>query len=145
MKILLKAGKAERAMKKNNVGFTLIELVIFIVIIGFVVTSVFIAFNTTLQKTSSVNPQTTAIALASARMDIIIGSRRMNGFTGLTDPCVSGSPAVCTALSAITGYTITSTLTPYAIGSDSNYRIINVIVTGPQNSRADLKTVVALY
>src|SRR3989338_786532 len=33
MKILLKAGKAERAMKKNNVGFTLIELVIFIVIV----------------------------------------------------------------------------------------------------------------
>ena len=131
-------------MKKNR-GITLIEVIIFIVIIGFVISSIFVAFNTTLQKTSTVNPQTTAIELANARMEIILGQRRMNGFTTLSDPCVSSPPAVCTIPAGITGFTVTSTISTLTIGGDSNYKSIDVLVTGPQNSRANLKTLVASY
>lgn len=131
--------------KKNSAGFTLIELVIFIVIIGIAVSGIFLAFSTALQQTPLVNPQTTANELASARMEIIIGQRRMNGFTTLTDPCVSSPPAVCTVPAGITGFTITSTISAYTVGSDSNYKIIDVLVTGPQNARTNLKTVVASY
>ena len=126
------------------VGFSLIELVIFIVIIGIAVSSVFLSLSTALQKTSLVNPQTTAIELASARMDIILGQRRINGFQSFYDLC-SINPPVCTVAPGIAGYTISSTISKYTVGNDSNYKIIDVLVTGPQNSRANLKTMVAEY
>lgn len=132
--------------KKNMLGFSLIELVIFIVIIGIIVSGVFLAFSTTLQKTSATNPQTIANELASARMDIILGWRRNNGFSAVSsDPCASGPPAVCAIASGITGYTVTVTINPYSVGADSNYKLIDVLVTGPQNARTNLKTIVAYY
>lgn len=132
-------------MKGNSGGFSLIELVIFIVVIGIAVPGIFLAFSTALQKSPIVNPQTIANQLAAARMDIIIGQRRMFGYSSFTDPCISSPPAVCTVPAGITGYTITSTISPLTVGSDSNYKSIDVLVTGPQNSRADLITYVALY
>ena len=76
-------------------------------------------------------------------MEIIIGQRRINGFSSLSDPCVSGTPpAVC---ADITGYTITSTISAYTIEGDSNYKLIDVLVRGPRNVNADLKTLVAGY
>lgn len=132
-------------LKKNMTGFSLIELVIFIVIIGLAVAGIFLAFSTALQKTSLVNPQTTANELASARMEMILGQRRMNGFSSLSDPCVSGTPDVCTVPAGISGYTITSTISTVTVGSDSNYKLIDVLVTGSQNARTNLKTWVASY
>ncbi len=132
-------------MKKYEAGFSLIELVIFIVIIGIVVSSVFLAFSTSSQKSPFVNAQVTANLLAGARMDIILGQRRLVGFTSFTDPCVSSPPAVCTVPAGITGYTTTSTISTLTIGGDSNYKSINVTVTGPQNSKTVLKTFVGKY
>lgn len=129
--------------KKHLPGFSLIELIVFIVIIGLAVSGVFLAFSTALQKTPLVNPQTTANQLASARMDIIIGQRRIVGFSSFTDICPG--PAVCIIPAGITGYTVTSSITPYTVGSDSNYKLIAVTVTGPQNSKAVLQTLVASY
>jgi len=130
-------------MIKHSAGFSLIELVIFIVVIGIAVSGIFLAFNTALQKTPLVNSQTTANELASARMEIIIGQRRMVGFNSFTDICPG--PAVCTIPAAITGYTITSSITTYTVGSDSNYKLIDVTATGPNNAKAELKTLVAEY
>lgn len=127
-------------LKKHFAGFTLVELVIFIVILGIIVSGVFLAFSTALQQSSNVNPQTTANELASARMDIILGQRRMNGFATLVDPCPAA--AVCPAMS---GYTTTSTIAALTIGADSNYKLITVTVTGPQNATAEVKTFVAYY
>lgn len=132
-------------LKKKSAGFSLIELVVFIVVIGLAVGGVFLAFSTALQKNPLINPQTTANELASARMDIIIGQRRINGFSTLSDPCVSSPPAVCTVPAAITGYTISSAISTISIGGDSNYKLIIVTVTGPQNSKAEVKTLVASY
>jgi len=128
---------------KNSAGFSLIELVIFIVVIGLAVSGVFLAFSTTLQNTPLVNTQTLANQLAVARMEIIIGQRRMFGFSNTIDIC--SGPAVCTVPAVITGYTITSSITGYTVGSDSNYKLIAVTVTGPQNSKAVLQTLVAAY
>ncbi|MCX7121086.1 MAG: type II secretion system protein [Gammaproteobacteria bacterium] len=127
----------------HSAGFSLIELVVFIVVIGLAVSGIFLAFSTALQKAPLVNTQTLANQLAIARMDMIIGQRRMVGFSSFTDICPG--PAVCTVPAAITGYTITSTITPVTIGSDTNYKLIDVTVTGPQNSKANLKTWVASW
>ncbi len=131
---------------RQHAGFSLIELVVFIVVISFAISGIFLAFTTALQKAPLSNPQTIAIELASARMEIIIGQRRINGFSNFSDPCAGGSqPVMCTLPAGITGYTTTSTISTYTVGTDSNYKVINVVVTGPQNARADLKTLVARY
>lgn len=132
-------------MRIKQQGVSLIELVVFIVVIGLALSGVMLAFNTALDKTSQINPQTTAIQLASARMDIIIGQRRMLGFTNFSDPCVSSPPAVCTVPAAITGYTITSTIAALTISGDTNYKSIDVTVTGPQGANAVLKSIVGKY
>lgn len=134
-----------RTSKKNVAGFSLIELVVFIVVIGLAVSGVFLAFSTALQGTPLVNPLTTANELASARMDIIIGQRRSNGFGAVSDICVSSPPAVCAVPAGISGYTTTSTITPLTINGDPNYKLIDVITTGPQNVKAEVKTFVAGY
>ncbi len=122
-------------------GFSLIELVVFIVVIGLALSGVFLAFSTALQKSPGVNAETTALELAAARMNIIIGQRHINGFSATSDPCTAGSPpAMC---AGTTGYTVTSSISPYTVNTDSNYKLIDVLVSGPQHANADLKTLVA--
>lgn len=125
-------------------GFSLVELVVFIVVIGVAISSVFLAFQTALTQTPYGNSQTVATLLAQGRMDFILGQRRLIGFANFSDLCTSVSPpAICTLPAAITGYTITSSITTTTIGSDSNYKIITVTVTGPHSSAATLNTLVA--
>lgn len=130
-------------MKKQMQGFSLIELVIFIVVMGLALSSIFLAFTTALQKSVTVNPQTTANELATMRMNIILGQKHITGFSAFTDICPAAS--VCAVNPAITGYSTTSTITTYTVGSDSNYKLITVTTTGPQNAKAVLTTVVGAY
>ncbi|OGT50708.1 MAG: hypothetical protein A3E84_00305 [Gammaproteobacteria bacterium RIFCSPHIGHO2_12_FULL_42_13] len=123
-------------------GFSLVELVVFIVVIGVALTGVMLAFTTALESGTSANPQTLATQLASARMDIILQQRRVNGFTSFNDPCVSSPPAVCPSLS---GYAISSTITTYTISGDANYKLVDVTVSGPQNAYVNLKSLVGKY
>ena len=134
-------------MKKQMRGLSLIELVIFIVVLGLALSSIFLAFTTALQQSVAVNPQTTANELAQMRMNIILGQRRLQGYNVLapgtnTDWCGASPPAVCTINAGITGYTVTSVIATYTISGDSNYKIITVTVTGPQSAKAVLQTVI---
>ncbi|MDX2165304.1 MAG: prepilin-type N-terminal cleavage/methylation domain-containing protein [Gammaproteobacteria bacterium] len=95
-------------MKKISAGFTLIELILFIVIIGIAAIAVLLSFQTLLTKSPNTNRQTTAIILAQSRMDVIMGQYYQNGFASFSDICSGGSPAaVCQTQ---TGYTITSSI-----------------------------------
>ena len=131
-------------MKKNTRGFSLIELVIFITVMGFAIGGLFLAFDTALQKGVAVSPQTIANNLAQGRMEFILGQKRINGFNALPANSVcSGATPVCTLPAGIVGYTINSSVTTnVTINSDSNYDIIDVTVSGPLNAYADIKTLV---
>jgi prepilin-type N-terminal cleavage/methylation domain-containing protein len=132
-------------MKLNkHKGFTLVELIIFIVIIGVSVSSLITVYRTALKNTPTGNYQTTAIELAQGRMEIILGQKRLKGFTSFSDPCPAA--AVCSIPASLSDdFTIVSNVVNTTISGDSNYKIITVTVTGPQNSRASLKTLVARY
>ena len=122
----------------KSAGFSLIELIIFILIIGIAASAVLTSFQTILQKSPTGNRQTTAIALAQERMDLILAQRQLQGFSSFIDPCASGSPpAICTAP---TGYTVTANIAAITIGGDSNYKTITVTVSG--SGDAVLKTLV---
>jgi type II secretory pathway pseudopilin PulG len=113
-------------MLKQMTGFTLIELVVFIVVMGIVALAVIVPLTTALGlKSPTANYQTTAIELAAERMDAIIGQRRLKTYPP-TDPCPG--PAFCTAP---TGYTVTPTITtPFTISGDNAYSQVVVAVTG---------------
>lgn len=125
-------------------GFSLIELVVFIAVIGLAVASLFAAFSTYLTNTPSSQNQIIVQQLAASRMEIILGKRRLLGYVGLTDPCVSSPPAMCTT-PTLTGYNVTSSIATTTINTDNNYSTITVTATGPNQSRMDLKCLVANY
>lgn len=119
-------------------GFTLIEMIVFILIIGIAASAIFTSFQAVLQKSPTGNRQTTAIALAQERMDLVLAQRQLKGFTSFSDPCNSGSPpAICTWP---TGYTVSSDISPLTISGDSNYKVITITVSGLGD--AVLKTLV---
>lgn len=126
-------------MKLISKGFTIIEMVIFVVIVGLAVGTVMIPLTTTLQKTPVLMNQLQAQALAQERMELILNWRKLQGYTSLADPCVA-SPglAMCSAAS---GYTVTATITSPSVDGDSTYRLITVTVSGAGD--AVLKTLVA--
>lgn len=112
-------------------GFSLIELIVFILIIGIIASALLVSFSTILQNAPSSNFQTTAIALAGERMDIILGQKQMQGFSSFSDPCtLSTPPAICVSYS---GYTISSSIGTITIGGDSGYKVITVTISGKGN------------
>ena len=110
-------------MKKISAGFTLIELILFIVIVGIAAIAVLLSFQTLLTKSPNTNRQTTAITLAGARMDVIMGQYYQAGFASFSDICSGGSPAAVCQTQA--GYTIAS-----SIINNGTSKTITVTVSG---------------
>tara|TARA_B100000508_G_C11455428_1_gene276494 strand:- start:133 stop:513 length:381 start_codon:yes stop_codon:yes gene_type:complete len=125
---------------RKMTGFTLIELVIFIVILGILVLGLLLAFNVSLEKSVDVEGITRALDLAQGRMDLILGQKKMVGFASFVDPCVA-SPGlgVCTAPS---GYTVTSSIANNW-GGDTNFKVVTVTVSG--SGTASLTALVSSY
>ena len=61
-------------MMKRQSGHTLIELVIFIVIIGFMAVGVLMAFDVAMHSAPNIQFATHAIELAQERMDFVIAA-----------------------------------------------------------------------
>src|SRR5712691_6102632 len=92
-------------------GFTLVELVVFIVILGLAAYALFRSFGSVLPRSPTAAQLTQAMQLAQERMELIQGQRDSplagRGFNNTVDldPCNVGAPTVCTTTF---GYTVTS-------------------------------------
>ena len=132
----------------QQTGLSLIEVVVFIAVLGILGAALFTAFTTAMRQqatTSDIN--TSATQLAQERMELILAQRRTQGFAAFTaatfDPCTAAIPStqpVCTVFPA--GYTVGATLTDNWSG-DTNYKVVDVTVTGP--TQASLTALVANY
>lgn len=121
-------------------GFSLIELIIFMVIVGIGATGIIAVYQFSLSNTSKIEYNNQAIALAQERMAIILGFKKILGFSSFYDPCEAGSPpAICGSKA---GYTVSSTITSNWF-SNSNFKRITVTVSGLGN--ATMTTMVANY
>ncbi len=105
-------------------GFTLIELAIFIVIMGVLTSGVLGIFSVALRHMPALFNATESVALAQKHMEFIIGQREMYGYASFTDPCSGGSaPVFCAGPSATSSITavadgkqiVVSVASPYPI------------------------------
>jgi type II secretory pathway pseudopilin PulG len=128
------AGRGTCAVAR---GFTLIELVIFIVIVSIMGVALMSAFSTTLRGTPVSGQVTQATQLAQERMELVLAQRRAAGFAAFADPCPG--PAACTPPA---GYAVAVVIAANWNG-DTNYRVITVTVTG--TSSATATSIVARY
>jgi len=131
----------------SQAGYSLIEVLIFIVIMGIVGSALFSGFTTALLGSTTSDSGAVPMQLAEERMELILAQKAVLGFAAFTassfDPCTA-TPAsnqpVCTTIP--TGYSVNSTLATNW-GGDNNYKVITVSVTG--SGQATLTALVANY
>jgi len=112
--------------KKSQMGFTLIEIIVVIILTGILGNTILIATYTATRSTPAILK--TAIALQTAKrcMEWFIGQQRFLGYTSTTCPSTT-VPAFCTAPA---GYTLTVDIDCTTIAGDANYKTVTVNVTG---------------
>jgi len=117
-------------------GFTLVELVVFIVILGLAAYALFRSFGSVLPRSPTAAQLTQAMQLAQERMELILGQRDVRGYNNLVDldPCNVGPSPICPP--STLGYTVASTGTapgaPVAWPPNpatANYKLVTVTVS----------------
>ncbi len=112
----------------QSCGFTLVEIVIFIVVAGVLVAGLIVAMGSSLRGSSQAGQTDMAAEIAQTRLELILAQKRAVGFAAFADPCSPGpGPAACTAP---TGYAVTSTIVAGWGGDPTNYKLVTVSVTG---------------
>lgn len=119
-------------------GFTLIELIMFVVVTSILAATILVGFSNSLVKTPTLMQNMLAGQTARQCLEWFMGQRRTNGYTSFA--CNTTVPSFCTAP---TGYTVSVNVACTTINSDANYKTITVTVSG--NGNAQLSTLVANY
>lgn len=129
-------------MMKIRQGFSLIEMTIFIVIMGILTLAILASINISSQRAPELTRTTYAAFLAQRRMEVLLMYKRSVGFTAYTtDPCTAAvyPAAICT----VSGYTVTSVITNNWTGN-ANLKKIDVTVVGT-DINFTLSTVMSNY
>ncbi len=108
-------------------GFSLIEAVVFIVVIGVLMAGLTTALVSPLRTSPTAGQIDLATEIAQQRMELILGQRRATSFATFVDPCLAAPPAICTPPA---GYAVAVNIAGNWLGGDTNYRVITVNVTG---------------
>lgn len=117
-------------MKIHQTGFTLIEIILFIIITGILASSILLAFTTGLQKSPKIHQQMVATFAAEKCMDWFLGQRFFNGYAALSCPSTT-VPSFCSVPS---GYSISVNISCVSISGDANYQSIQVAISGAGNA-----------
>ncbi len=141
--------RRSRRLAHRGAGFTLVELIIFIVVAGILAVGVFAAFAAALSGAAQPGAMTQAMELAQERTELILAYKRMAPdyatFLAGPDPCAGGPPpAICTPPA---GYAVT-TATPLPVSGlacNPDCHEVTVTVTFSGEQRARLTTLVAAY
>ena len=118
-------------MKKNS-GVTLIELIVFIVIMAIIVSAAGSMFATVLTSAPKVHHHSAATQLASQCLEGYLGERYIKGYSTVSS---ATTPALC---AVPTGYTITKSVTNTTKYGEASYKTITVTVAGEGNATMSL-------
>jgi type II secretory pathway pseudopilin PulG len=118
-------------MKKE--GFSIIECVIFIIIIGIIASSLLLGLNQAAFYSGQARYLPEVSFLANARMQIILMNRVINGYSSLDDPCTTTpSIDICTPLASYASANNFTVNTPTISGT--NPKTITINVTGANST-----------
>lgn len=118
-------------------GFTLIELIIFIVIVSIMGVALISAFSASTRGAPDAGLITQATQIAQERMELVMAQRRAVAFAAFADPCPG--PAACVPPA---GYNVAVFIAPSWNG-DANYKQVTVSVSGLATATAT--SIVANY
>ncbi|MCK4870658.1 MAG: type II secretion system protein [Gammaproteobacteria bacterium] len=122
-------------------GFTLIELIVFIVVMALLAGSILIGYLTILKYVPKVGQQMAATQTAVSCMEWYLGQRYTKGFNFNGQSCPGGAdtnvPAYCSNLLK-SGYTLSTNINCTTIDSDPNYKLITVTVGGSADAKLSL-------
>ncbi len=121
-------------MMKKSAGFSLIELIIFIVIMGIIVGGIIAGLMVTLNKTSSIEQQSPAVESASQCLEWYLSTRYSQGYESIACPSTT-VPAVCTVPA---NYTIAVNVSCVSMYGSANYKQVVVTVGGKGNAVVSL-------
>ncbi len=131
---------AARPWGRRAAGFTLVEIIVFIVVVAVLGVTLLAVFSSLLSRSGVPRNISVASQLAQERMEIVLARRAASGYAGFLaafDPCAVSAQPPCAVFPA--GYAVTATLA--VLGA--NLAEVTVAVTGPEN--ATLRAQVANY
>lgn len=126
-----------RRIKKHN-GFTMIEVILFIVVSALLMSTILLGADTALRSMPTVHQQWVAMQAARRCMEWFVDQRRLNGYASLTCPSTP-SAGICTT----SGFSVATNIACTTWNSDANYKTITVTVSGPAD--ASLTTQIGDY
>lgn len=110
----------------KQVGFTLIEVLVFIVVSSLLMSVLLLGSNNALRSSPSAHNQWVAVQTARRCMEWFLDQRRLKGYTSLTCP----STPVASACVAPSGFNVTNSISCTTWNSDTGYKTVTVSVTG---------------
>lgn len=124
--------RTRRGARTGGEGFSLMEVVLFIVVVSVLLAGLVTTFSSSLRDSPRAGELDLVAELAQQRMELILAQRRAAGFAALADPCVPGpGPAACVPPP---GYTVVSSIAAGWGGDPANFKVVTVGVTGPSTT-----------
>lgn len=122
-------------LQKHQQGFTLIEIIIFMVVLGIVGSGLLVGLNQSIRNSYIPRSMPQSNYLANARLQVILMYRHITGYSISTDPCTTNpSYNICGPLATYATNNQFTVLTPTFSGT--NPKTITVNVTGIVNATA---------
>lgn len=114
---------------KQQQGFTLIELIVFIIVSSLLMSTVLLAIVTASRGMPNVHNQWVALQKARGCMEWYLQQRRLKGYDSLTCPSTPTASA-CTMPS---GFSVVTNISCTTWNSDTTYKTITVTISGKAN------------
>ena len=117
--------------KSKKAGFTLIEVLMFIIVSGLLFDTLMMGGNLVLQNSSNLHKNLVAIETAQRCMEYFVQQIRASGNSPYY-PC--GQTITASQCYAPTGYTVSAYVSCTTWNADSNYSTLTVTVSGTSSA-----------
>ncbi|OGT60116.1 MAG: hypothetical protein A3E85_03420 [Gammaproteobacteria bacterium RIFCSPHIGHO2_12_FULL_45_12] len=109
-----------------QLGFSLIEMLVFIIVTSLMMSTFLLGANTALRSTPNVHQQWVALQTARQCMEWYVTQKQLKGYAALSCPSTPTASA-CTAPS---GYLVSTSITCTTWNNDTAYKTVTVSVSG---------------
>lgn len=132
-------------MKYLHNGFTLIELVIFIVISSILVTGLWITFALSNMATYRLYQNLFATNALNYCMEDYVYTRRVRGYSYVSGANCTSPLTLLVECGTPAGFTLSGSCVATTIGGDSSFVTITLTITGPANVNTSASILFAQY